>query len=941
MANLPDSRETQLAYQLLDFVFDEEGLEVFCARFFPQVIDRFSQVEGKAAKIQILVTDQTRRGDLKPLVTKVREVKPEAFQTFVKQQQNAPAKSATGTGISRATGSVPSVSSTQSSLIQNPERFIDKSLEGRYRITEILDKSGLGAVFKAYDTKLRLEVAVKIIDLNLVKEPALRERVRREVKTAKQLAHPNVVHFYDFGESRSLLYIIMEFIAGASLAEARQYFHPLTKNENLKRLIQLMEQICLTVDYLHQQRVLHPGTKPGNIMLRPTPGNDDLPWQPVLINLGLLRPHREAMTAQGKISERQLIYSVSPELLLDHATDTRSDVYALGILLYDLAVGQPPFRPKNLAEAERLHIETAPPSPQLLNPQIPAKLEQVILKALAKDPADRYLNVRSMAQALRECIELPQLPVTPAEITISTETPQLTVTPGERLTTAIRLYNRGKQVEHCQIRVRGAPAEWMAISPSALTLTPGAQEEVELNIQPPRTSEVRAKHHALTIQVMNQRDQQQIDEAKVALAIARYVDFTSNLWPPELSAGQTTQVTIENQGNASETFTIIPKPERGLTFKPGQHQLKLAPGEQGMVNFQVMPQARLIGEPLRQTFSVEVSLPSGQKAAHAGQVTSRGVLSARLVLAALLGLTIFICVVLSFYGLFSGVAQDVTAGAELATAQAQEATRLAINSQQNVATLAAQQTGQAMAQATATAEIQLAADPDRDGLTNAEEATSNTLPDNPDTDQDGLSDGKEVNEFGSNPLDPDTDTDGIPDGEEVRRGLDPNNPDQDNDGIRDGIDPDPQRLPTPTLTPDLAQSGSIVVQFDPRQFTPIEGNVPPRYEVREDAGRLLITVELSRPASPTLLIDYDIIGSGFLLGPNRATAETDFTARLYNGTLVFEPGQQTRQIELDIIDDSDAEGAESLYIDLENRSGIELDILQPRGEIIILPDNND
>jgi serine/threonine-protein kinase len=196
-----------------------------------------------------------------------------------------------------------------------------------------------------------------------------------------QLDHPGIVKVYDFGQNESLLYIIMEYIPGYNLRQARQYFKTLDSKIALPQVIRLFQEICLIVDYMHQQRVLHPGTKPENVMLKQGQGTEEAAWRPILINLGLLRPNKETLMSRQPITARRLTYTVSPELLLGHATDIRSDVYALGVLLYDLAVGEPPFRPRNLTEAVRFHVETPIPTPRSINPMISEELEAIILKA--------------------------------------------------------------------------------------------------------------------------------------------------------------------------------------------------------------------------------------------------------------------------------------------------------------------------------------------------------------------------------------------------------------------------------------------------------------------------------------------------------------------------------------------------------------------------------
>ncbi|MCB0156429.1 MAG: serine/threonine protein kinase, partial [Anaerolineae bacterium] len=192
-----------------------------------------------------------------------------AFEQQAKQGSPPPTEGATRPSAPLA------MPARSGNIIQNPEILLNESLENRYRIDAVLDKTGLAAVFKAHDTKFQRDVAIKIIDLTQVEQPAIKERVRQEVQTAMKLDNPGVVKIYDFGQAKDLLYIIMEFIPGQNLREAMQRFGLLNLQTVLPEILHLVRQICLTLGYMHQQGVLHPGVKPGNIMLKPDPTEQD------------------------------------------------------------------------------------------------------------------------------------------------------------------------------------------------------------------------------------------------------------------------------------------------------------------------------------------------------------------------------------------------------------------------------------------------------------------------------------------------------------------------------------------------------------------------------------------------------------------------------------------------------------------------------------------
>jgi serine/threonine protein kinase len=911
------NKRKQLLRQLIEAIFNGGELNQFCTDHFPEVYQRFTSELTQDEKIAQLIEYCAHRGRLGNLVTHLEATKPEAYRAFVNQVQQTNGKPVQTPLTSPEPGSLAPHKSSE--IVRNPEELLDQSLVGRYQIQEILDRGGIGVVFKAYDTHLELNVAIKIIDLTQVKLPAMRERVRQEVRTAMKLDHPGIVQVYDFGQVDSLLYIIMEFIPGYDLQKVRDLFRGVERRVTLPQVLQLVCQICLTVDYMHQHRVLHPGTKPENIMLKPTQSSNDLAWQPVLINLGLLRPHREMLLSQHKMSTRRLTYTVSPELLLGHTTDIRSDVYTLGLILYNLVVGQPPFEPKDLAEAIRMHVQEPPVRPRAIDPSIPRAVEEIILKALAKDPSERYITARAMAQALSAYLDSTSLPAPEAltRVSLSLAATSLMVSPGETLTTTLSLHNDGTADHHAHISLAGIPEEWFSISPSALTIPPGETRKVELSIQPPRSPDSRAGRHPLTIRAINQQHRDQVDEIKQVLTVAPYFQFASSLWPQEISTGQVTQVSVENQGNTIETFTVEPKPEQSLAFKPHQRmQLKLSPGESETVDYQVAPSRRFwVADSSTQTFSLLVTSPDGQTAIHSGQVTSHGSVTPRWLYGAILAIVLVLVVVLAFYPIVSPPPGAATATAQRATSQAisqqatlDRATSQVVNNQTATVlagTAQVQQTREAAVQAATATVTWLDRDDDRDGLTNGDELEIGTDPNDRDSDGDGLFDGAEVNEFGTNPFNQDTDFDGLPDDEEIRLNLNASGRDTDLDGTPDSVDEDPGRLPTPTATITPNPTTQVpVVRFD-----------NPAYTVDERQQTAIITVILDRPVDRPVSVEYETLD-------NTAAGGIDYTRS--TGTLVFDPNQTVQRFTVLINNDTLSEPDETVLLRLQNPQGANL-----------------
>ncbi len=661
-----DNKQKQMIHQLLSAVFEGESLNQFIQVYFPPVAPYITPELDDATKIKYVIAYAGKQNQLGKLVGYVQQADPQGYQNFVEGVQSAgppapetapPEEAAQpDTDVGPPKEVVParpgSPSSQEASAtpetqaLNQAKDLLKQSLAGRYRIIEVLDTSGRGAVFKAIDTKSDLEVAIKVIDLSHL-PLAVQERIRQDTRLAMQLDHPGIVQVYDFGQVDQLFYIVMEFVPGANLQQVRQSFTALEKKNILPQIIQLMHQLCLTVDTMHQQQILHPSLMPDNIMLKPSNFSEGLAWQPVLINFALLRPHRETLATEEELSTDRLTYQVSPELLLGHATDLRSDVYALGVLLYDLVADQPPFRPANLRDAVRLHIEVPPAPLHSINPGIPEDLEAVILKSLAKDPADRYLSVKGLAQELIECLESPELPEPPpppeADVTLWMDTSrQLMVAPGSSVSATVTLRNEGGQEDHSQIRVQGVPPNWVTISPSTITLAPDETQEVEITIQPPLSPLSRAGTHSLVIQVISQQHLGQSNDIQQILTVVPFSRFQCNLWPQELEDDQTTQLTIENHGNSTETLTIRPQLDQGLAFEPEQAQIQVAPGEVETVDFRVFPERRpLVGRVEQTTFSLQISSSQGYVETVSGQLTYRAMLATQWVLAAAFVLILF------------------------------------------------------------------------------------------------------------------------------------------------------------------------------------------------------------------------------------------------------------------------------------------------------------
>lgn len=275
---------------------------------------------------------------------------------------------------------------------------------GKYRIEALVGDGGMGTVYRAYDTDLERPVALKLMHAHYARQPEFRARLRQEALTAAKLDHPSIVKIYDFADSAEGAYIAMEFIGGGSLRshlqrlQARQRFLPLAQ------ALQIGAQIAEALDYAHLQGVVHRDVKPGNIILkkltRPEEANEQ-PFRAVLTDFGLVRLVNGDRITQSGMTLGTPIY-MSPEQCQGHDLDGRTDLYSLGVVLYELFTNRLPFDFKNLSEALNAHLNgIMPPLAQTFRPELPLLLDSLLQTSLAKAPDERFHSGAEMADALR------------------------------------------------------------------------------------------------------------------------------------------------------------------------------------------------------------------------------------------------------------------------------------------------------------------------------------------------------------------------------------------------------------------------------------------------------------------------------------------------------------------------------------------------------------
>ena len=267
---------------------------------------------------------------------------------------------------------------------------------GRYHILEQLGEGGMATVYKAYDTRLETDVAIKVIRTeNLA--PNVLERVRkrfeREAKSLARLNHPNIVQVIDFGEYHSIPYLVMPYIPGGTLKEHIKRGH-IPWGETVRSLV----PIARALEYAHHQKIVHRDIKPSNVLITES-------GAPMLSDFGVAKVLDVDETAEltGTGMGVGTPEYMAPEQFQGR-TDARADIYALGVVMYEMLTGRKPYIAKTPAAVIIKQATEPLPRPNRLAPDLPASIEKILIKSLAKSPNDRYQNMGDFAQALEDVI---------------------------------------------------------------------------------------------------------------------------------------------------------------------------------------------------------------------------------------------------------------------------------------------------------------------------------------------------------------------------------------------------------------------------------------------------------------------------------------------------------------------------------------------------------
>lgn len=281
--------------------------------------------------------------------------------------------------------------------MDNYEKYVGQIFDNRYRIERVIGIGGMAIVFKATDLLMRRVVAVKILKDEIAGDEPSVKRFINEYKAIAMLSHPNIVNIYDVSVRENIKYIVMEYVDGITLKNYMRHREVL----NLREIVSYTTQILRALDHAHKKGIIHRDIKPQNIMLLK---NGIIK----VMDFGIAKlPNAETVTLTDKAIGT--VYYISPEQVEGGQIDSRSDLYSLGVMLYEMATGQLPFTADTPVSVALMQVnETAVP-PREINPQIPVGLEQIIWRAMAKNPDDRYQSAEDMLSHIQKLRENPRV----------------------------------------------------------------------------------------------------------------------------------------------------------------------------------------------------------------------------------------------------------------------------------------------------------------------------------------------------------------------------------------------------------------------------------------------------------------------------------------------------------------------------------------------------
>lgn len=288
------------------------------------------------------------------------------------------------------------------------DAYVGKEVAGQFRIVQKIGSGGMGSVYKAEQPDMNRHVAIKILHPRYLSRSDLVSRFRREARAMSHLSHPNTARVFLYGQLEDgACYFVMEYLEGRNLAQLVRAEGPMAPD----RAVHVMKQVCGALDEAHRAGIIHRDLKPENIFLTVQGGIDDFPK---VLDFGLAKVTEKQMKPGSMILTREgMVFGtpefMSPEQARGQKLDSRSDIYALGVIMYELLTGKLPFDAKQPIEYIQLHVNAEPMcfAERAPDREVPEALEAVVMQALAKNPDDRFADAAEFGAALENALKNP------------------------------------------------------------------------------------------------------------------------------------------------------------------------------------------------------------------------------------------------------------------------------------------------------------------------------------------------------------------------------------------------------------------------------------------------------------------------------------------------------------------------------------------------------
>ena len=497
---------------------------------------------------------------------------------------------------------------------------------GQYRVEALLGTGTIGQVFRGVHLELGQLAAIKVIPAELAGDPTFQARFLQEAKAAAALKHPNIVKIYEFGEQARQLYLVMEWMTDGSLRTLLQ--HHAGQPLPLPLGLDLVHQAAEGLAAAHAQSMVHGDVKPDNLLLTDLTSSGQK-GERYLLKISDFWQTR--LAAQSSLTTTDVPWGtpayMSPEQCQGKQLDGRSDLYSLGVILYEVATGYLPFQITNFDDAFNKHVNIPPPSPRQVCPDLPPSLEAIILRCLAKQPEERYRTGTELASELQKILNeiqpveevVPQQAPPPPSVVginrigVAVKPENLTITPGQPAKVQVMLTNLGNIVDWFTTTVEGVTPEWVQRPGEPTQLNPGEHETVELNVNVARIATNRAQNYPVTIRA---RSHERPNESRAVQGNWTVLPFKEDVLgiEPRKASGRGNaayMLTLHNGGNIPAQYEVSGEDdEKKMTYRFGQNPVALEPSQEARVPLEVSARRKWIGREQGQPFQVH-ACPAG------------------------------------------------------------------------------------------------------------------------------------------------------------------------------------------------------------------------------------------------------------------------------------------------------------------------------------------